>query len=180
MRFDDGRPEQLATGQRAFFARRPDFKKAEDCFRKAIEAPPGDGEAYDWVGEAYHCLAGALAAQGRLGEACDASARAIERLPSDPRPMIFLARYLHELHRDAEALPWIEKGVALKPHYGEPAARLWLAQIYESLGRIDDAMAQWEHVKQMPSEYPDYRTPGAEAKRKLAEHSRRQRRRKAT
>ena len=94
--------------------------------------------------------------------------------------MIFLAKYLHDLHRDPEALPWIEKGVALKPHYGEPASRLILAEIYESLRRIEDAVAQWKHVKQMPSEYPGYRSPGAEARRKLAEYSRRERRRKAT
>ena len=171
MRFDDGRPEHLAAGQRALDARRPDFEKAEDCFRKAIEAAPDDGEA-------YHCLAIALGQQGRLAEACEASARAIERLPSNPRPMIFRAKYLHDLHNDAEALLWIEKGVALKPHYGEPAARLLLAEIYESLGRVDDAVRQWMHVKEMPSEYPDYRHPGAAAKRKLAEYARLERQRK--
>lgn len=178
MRFDDGRPKHLAAGQRAFFARRPDFKKAEECFRKATKAPPHNGNGYDWVGEAYHWLAGALAQQGRLAEACEASAEAIERLPSDPRPMIFMARYLHDLHKDTEALPWIEKGLALKPHYGEPATRLLLAEIYESLGRVDDAVRQWMHVKEMPSEYPDYRHPGAAAKRKLAEYARLERQRK--
>lgn len=165
MKTDSEWAAHLAAGHKAFFAK-PDFRKAEDWFRKAIEAAPDDGEAYHW-------LAGALRVQGRLDEACEASAQAIERMPSDPRPMIFLAKYLHDLHKDAEALPWIERGLALKPHYGEPAARLWLAEIHEALGQIDKAVEQWRHVTEMRVEYPDYRTPGTEAKRKLAEYARR-------
>jgi len=153
----------LKEGQEFQFQDPPDYFAAEISYRRAIELAPNWGEPFHW-------LATALEHQNRLEEACAVERRAIELLPSDPRPLIALGWNLRLLGKFAEALPLIEKGLELKPHYGEADARFMLAEVYEHLGQIDKAATLWRQITGMDSMYPSYDRPMEEAKKKLAEH----------
>lgn len=94
----------------------------------------------------------------------------MELLPSDSRPMISLGYYLLRSAEYNEAVFFLEKGLDLKPHYAEADARMMLAEAYEHSGKIKEAKAQWEQVRDMQTTYPSYDVPKEEAKKKLLEH----------
>jgi uncharacterized protein HemY len=79
--------------------------------------------------------------------------------PSDPRPLIALGWCLRSREKYAEALPYLEEGLRLKPHYGEADARIMLAEVYERLGEIDKAAAFWRQVIGMKPMYPSREQP---------------------
>jgi tetratricopeptide (TPR) repeat protein len=153
----------LKEGQELQFQNPPDYAAAERSYRKAMELAP------DW-GEPAHWLASVLHAQNKLEESCEVERRAIELLPSDPRPLVGLGWTLRVLGKYKEAVPFFEKGLELKPHYGEADARFMLAEVYEQLGQINDAATLWRQIIGMDSMYPSYDQPMEEAKKKLAEH----------
>lgn len=155
--------DALKGGQEVQFQDPPDYVAAERSYRRAIEFAP------DW-GEPFHWLASVLQEQNRLEDACTMERRAIELLPSDSRPLIALGWTLRLLGKYAEAAPFIENGLELKPHYGEADARFMLAEIYEHLGEINKAATLWRQIMTMDSTYPSYDKPMEEAKIKLAEH----------
>lgn len=153
----------LNEGNLHYFSDPPNYASAEQHYRKAIELAPQWGEPLHWLGSA-------LEQQNKLEEACEAEHKAIQLMPSDPRPLINLGWILHLLGKNAEAVPYFEKGLGLKPHYAEADARLMLAEVYEQLGKMDKAITLWRQIIGMDSMYPSYEHPMEEARKKLAEH----------
>src|ERR1700722_12898999 len=126
----------LKEGQDYYFRDPPDYAAAERCFSKATDIAPG------W-GEPFHFLAAALERQNKLDEACAVARNAIPLLPGDPRPINLLGRALHLSGRSAEAVPFLEEGLMLKPDYAEADVRIVLAEALERLGQIDKAANLW-------------------------------------
>jgi len=62
----------------------------------------------------------------------------------------------------------LTRGVALKPHYAEADARLFLAEALKSNGNAKLAREQLEIVASMEPSYPSYDEPIDEATRQLA------------
>jgi cytochrome c-type biogenesis protein CcmH/NrfG len=155
--------EHLQEGQRHQFAEPPDDRAAEQAYRAATRAAP------EW-GEPYHWLASVLEKQGKAKEAVESYQRAIQLLPDDPRPLIALG-VLHTAggHYE-EAIRLLEAGLAMKPHYAEADARLFLADAFERSGAEEKAVAQWKIVLGMEPSYPSHDKPIEEARRKLNEH----------
>jgi hypothetical protein len=46
-----------------------------------------------------------------------------------------------------------------------------LAEVYECMGRIEDAILEWNRIVEMESTYPSYDRPAEEARQKLAKHA---------
>jgi tetratricopeptide (TPR) repeat protein len=152
--------EMLKEGQKAFFSEPPDISKAKDCFRRATELAPD-------LAEGYHWLASALEALKDHGQAARAYREAIRRDGKDPRSKIALGRLLTSMGHLKEAIIELQEGVALKPHYGEADARIFLAEAYEKAKRLPAAIEQRKIVETMEPSYPSYDLPMQEARRKL-------------
>jgi tetratricopeptide (TPR) repeat protein len=70
----------------------------------------------------------------------------------------------------AEAISLLEAGLAKKPHYAEADARLFLADVLERSGAVEEAIAQWQIVLRLEPSYPSRHLRMEEAKRKLNKH----------
>jgi tetratricopeptide (TPR) repeat protein len=153
----------LREGQSFQFAEPPDDAAAEKAYRAAVRIAPAWGEPYHWLGSV-------LERQGYAQEAAEAYQRAIHLLAGDPRPLIALGRLQGARGQSNEAIKSLEAGLALKPHYGEADARLFLADAFERSGNVEEAVAQWRAVAKMQPSYPSHERPMEEANRKLADH----------
>ena len=153
----------LRQGQSHQFADPPNAVAAEKAYRAAIHAAPGWGEPHHWLGSV-------LERQGYTQEASEAYRQAIQLLAGDPRPLIALGRLQLGRGQYSEAIESLEAGLALKPHYAEADARLFLAEAFEQSGNVEHAIAQWRVVAQMQPFYPSHEHPMEDAKKKLAEH----------
>ncbi|MGI0118294.1 tetratricopeptide repeat protein [Zooshikella sp. RANM57] len=89
----------------------------------------------------------------------------------DPRFFIAFGRCLQKLGHWKQSVAPLEKGIALKPHYCEGDARLFLAESYLKIGKTKQAIAQWHHVAKMKPEYPSYEAVPKEAKKMLAQYA---------
>ena len=157
---NDKAAQLLKMGRQRHFSEPPDLLLAEECYRNAASADPDWGEPVYWLATVAEALA-------KHSEAQRIYAEAMVLMPSDPRPVLALGFSLTRRRKFAEARTWLEKGVAMKPHYGMPDACCTLAETYAELGEIDQAIALWRQVLEMPSEYPSYELPREEAERKL-------------
>lgn len=155
--------EFLREGQRHHFAEPPNELAAEKAYRSATLTAPEWGEPYHWLGAV-------LGSQGRTEEAVEAYQQAIRLLPTDPRPLIALGHLQTTCGHYAEAIRLLEAGIAMKPHYAEADARLFLADALERSGAVEEAIAQWQVIMHMEPSYPSRHLPMEEAKRKLNEH----------
>ncbi len=153
----------LKSGQDCFFTDPPDYEKAEYYFLAGLKIRPNSGELYHWLG----CT---LEHQTKYVEAIEAYKSAITLLRDDPRPLIALGSALHSAGHSAEAIEPIEAGLALHPSYCEADAFLLLGEIFESIGKIKDAVRVWQKVLTIGSCYPSYELPKLEAQKKLAIH----------
>ena len=154
--------EFLREGQRHQFAEPPNNPAAEKAYRSATLTAP------EW-GEPYHRLGAVLESQGRTEEAVESYQQAIRLLPDDPRPLIALGRLQTTCGHYADAIRLLEEGIAMKPHYAEADARLFLADVLDRSGAVEEAIAQWQIVLCMKPSYPSRHLPMEEAKRKLNE-----------
>jgi tetratricopeptide (TPR) repeat protein len=75
-----------------------------------------------------------LEKQGKTKEAVEAYQQAIKLLPGDPRPLIALGQLQSTCAQLEEAISLLEAGLAMKPHYAEADARLFLAEVLERCG----------------------------------------------
>lgn len=82
----------------------------------------------------------------------------------DSRYWVWYGVCLMKLHHWGEAVRVLERGVDLKPAYGEADARLMLAQALENHGDKNGAVAQLRIVVAMEPMYPSYDAPIDEAK----------------
>lgn len=63
---------------------------------------------------------------------------------------------LQKLQHWKQSIPILEKGISLKPSYGEGDARLFLAEAYLNADFKHKAIEQWEIVSKMQPTYPSY------------------------
>jgi tetratricopeptide (TPR) repeat protein len=150
----------LREGQNALFAQPPKLEKAKDLFHRVTLLAPNWVEGYQWLASAWEGL-------GDYQEAAKAYKEAIRCDAKDPRPKISLGRLLTSMGQLNEAITELQQGLALKPHYGEPDARLFLAEAYEKAHDLIKATEQWEIIEKMDPSYPSNDEPMREARRKL-------------
>lgn len=103
------------------------------AYEAAVAADPNLADAYAEIGRLKIDL-------GRAEETAAAIERALRLSPLDPqRPlwMSFAGMALLYADRPVDAVPWLEKSVALKQDFLNP--RVWLAAAYELQGRSDKA-----------------------------------------
>jgi tetratricopeptide (TPR) repeat protein len=124
----------------------PIMATAEDAFQRALS----------------------LEADGDLAGAAAAYAQATDLDGADPRYWIARGVALLQLRHFPEAVRCLRQGVALKPHYGEADARLFLADALWLAGRRAEAEEQWLVVSKMSPMYPGYENPIREARRRLS------------
>jgi len=154
----------LKQGMEAYFAEPPDSASALKCFERVTELAP------TWV-EGHHWLASCQQKQLDLqAKAIKSYRKAIECDPEDTRVRLALGRLLSQLGHQEQAIIMLKDGIALKPHYAEADARLFLAEAYERSGKIRSAKQQWALVADMKGSYPSYDEPMNEARKKLKEH----------
>lgn len=158
--------ELLKKGQGLFFAKPQDYKRAKDFFQQVTVTSP------EWV-EGHHWLASACESLKDHSQALKSYRQAIQCCPNDPRPRIALGRLLAQEGQLKEAIAELQKGIELKPHYGEADARLFLAEAYVKVGDIPKAREQWEMVSVATPSYPSNHEPMQEALQKLKEYTNR-------
>ena len=90
---------------------------------------------------------------------------------TDPRFFIAYGVCLQKLGHWEQSVRQLEKGISLKPHYCEGDARLFLAESYLKIGKMQKAIEQWRIVERMEPEYPSYEHVPNEAKQMLAKYS---------
>ncbi len=114
-------------------------KRAEEAYRKVLEADPRHPQAWNNLGNL-------LADQGRIDQAMDAYARAIAVTPYDSKIHINRGLALMEAGRAAEALEAFAAAVAANPadpeaHAQHGAALLSLGRLAEAAGALRTALA---------------------------------------
>jgi tetratricopeptide (TPR) repeat protein len=77
---------------------------------------------------------------------------------------------VERLGRNKEAVQHYRDGLALNPHYCEADARVMLANALKKIGKLDEAVIEWEAVVKMEPMYPSYEKPMQDAKRELERH----------
>jgi Flp pilus assembly protein TadD len=113
-----------------------------------------------------------LAQQKDLAGALRRYREATDLRKDDPRYWIAYGVCLIELRQFEESVRALRKGIALKPHYGEADARLYLAEALLGARKRADARKELEVVAKMKPTYPSHDRPMVEAKRKLVEMGR--------
>lgn len=119
--------------------------------------------------EATYIEAQELEAAGKHGEAAGLY-RELVRLEKDPRFHIAFGLCLQRLGHWHESARQLQRGIDLKPHYGEADARLFLAESLLKAGQKKKAIEQWKFVAAMRPEYPSYEAIADEARKRLAEN----------
>ena len=118
----------LGLGQTFFFAKKPNFKKAIQSFRRAIELSPDSVEGYHWLGATQE-------QNGELNHAVQSFQQAIRLAPSDTRPLISLGVCLTLLKQSTLAISHLRHAIELKPQYAEASAHLFLADASSKVDR---------------------------------------------
>jgi cytochrome c-type biogenesis protein CcmH/NrfG len=154
---------ELQRGQAFFFADPPNHDLAAECFRRVTDDAPKWAEGYVWLGHA-------LTELGQADAATQAYERAVELDASDDRPVISLGVLLLRGGKPKDAIPWLERGVAMRPHYTEADTRMLLAEALEATGQLREAIVQWKTVVGMEPGYPSGDEPMRNARQKLKEH----------
>jgi DNA-binding winged helix-turn-helix (wHTH) protein/Tfp pilus assembly protein PilF len=122
-----------------------DWKGAEAEFQKAIALDPNHAASHEW----YSIF---LLAAGRPEEAF----REIQ-LARQPDPLSLpvntdLGFHYYYTGRYGEAVKQLKFVLELNNDF--PPARLWLGRTYQELGRLNDALAEFQHVEEKLPEWP--------------------------
>ena len=154
----------LVLGQSFFFQKsKKQLADAVRAFRRVVDLSPNWGEPYYWLGAAQQ-------QQGHLREAIASLEQAISLAPADVRARITLGVCLTKLKNYTTAVGHLRHAIALKPHYAEASARLFLADALRQSGQIDAARKEWRLILGMPSEYPDYGGARKKARQSLKKY----------
>jgi Flp pilus assembly protein TadD len=156
---------KLQEGQHSFFSKPPDLPRAVSLFRETTQLAPDWAEGFLWLGLA-------LLEDSRFPEAETNFRRAIALDVTDSRPHLHLGVGFDRQGSLEDSVRCYRDGLALKPYYGEADSRMMLADVLKRLGRIDEAVCEWQIVVQMEPNYPSYEWPIEEAKRELKNHGR--------
>jgi len=84
------------------------LREAEKVYARALKAAPNNFDA-------LHLLGLIKAQNGQMGEAYRLMSAALKINPNAPDALVNFANVLHALKRDAEALEWLDKALALRP-----------------------------------------------------------------
>ena len=152
--------QKLKEGQEFFYGEPPDVSRAVTIFGEVTRLAPEWAEGFFW-------LASAQLQQSGLADAESAFRRAIELDPTDSRPHLWLGIGFERAGRLDESVRCLCAGLALRPHYGEADSLMTLAGILKKMGRIDEAVREWQVVAKMEAMYPSYDEPIQDAKKEL-------------
>ncbi len=87
--------------------------------------------------DAYFILAEVNRQAGKLDKAVQYSLKQLELLPDHPHPLYYHSKLLFEMKRYHDAIPYLEKAVAISPEVHR--YRLLLAKCYAGAGLVDKA-----------------------------------------
>jgi protein O-GlcNAc transferase len=155
--------QKLKEGQKFFYADPPDFSRAADIFIELTRLAPNWSEGFFW-------LASSLLEQSQFTEAETVFRKAIALDPMDSRPHLWLGIGFERSGRLDASVQSFRDGLALKPHYGEADSRMMLASVLKKLGKIDEAIIEWQCIAKMEPMYPSYNGPIEDAQRELRSH----------
>jgi Flp pilus assembly protein TadD len=155
--------QKLKEGQAFFYAEPPDVGRAVSTFSELTRLAPEWAEGFFWLASAQLQQSGVVTAES-------AFRRAIALDPSDSRPHLWLGIGFERAGRLDESVRCLRAGLALKPHYGEADSRMTLAGVLKKMGRVDEAVREWQIVAKMEAMYPSYDEPIQDAKRELQSH----------
>ncbi len=88
----------------------------------------------------------------------------------DSRYLIAYGVCLQKLKHWKQSVAPLERGISLKPLYGEGDARLYLAEAYLMSGNKSKGLQQLKVVANMAPEYPSYEHVPDRAKELLTKH----------
>jgi tetratricopeptide (TPR) repeat protein len=128
-----------------------DFRRALECYEKALALVHKAHPAYDSV---YANVADLLYHQAEFERSFQYAAEAASRNPSSARNFFLTGRALAKLERWEQSLKWLRQAVSIDPAH--PAANYQLAQVYRSLGRIEDAERQLQAFQKISQPQADY------------------------
>jgi len=94
--------------------------------------------------EQYTNSAWLLWSMGRTAEAIGEYHRCIRQNPNDPHGYYYLGAYYLQHGQPAAGVPYLSKAVELEPE--DPLSRRALAHCLEKVGRLEEALAQWEAI----------------------------------
>jgi TolB-like protein/Tfp pilus assembly protein PilF len=121
-----------------------DFIAAENAFKRAIELDPDYAIAYNWYGVMLACI-------GRDDEAVEIMMRAQQL---DPGSMIInrdLGCVLSWVRRIDDAERQLKKTIEMDPDF--IPARAHLGRVYTAKGMYDEALAEYEIIRRLDSEW---------------------------
>jgi len=124
--------------------------KAIKCFEKAIEIDPDYAMAYSGIADAYICLRVYTAAPpaDTLARAEEAARKALELDEDLAEAHTSMGNIRVELHWDwAGGEAHFKKAIALNPNY--PTAHNWYANLLETLGRQEEALAEIDRAHEL-------------------------------
>ena len=119
------------------YTRQGRFEEAITALRRALALDGGRAGVRVDLGRALRSRAIELAREGRLDEAAKLWQEAAPLAGEDPDLLRALGQALVERGKGVEAIPVLERAVALAPQRG--AERLWLARAYRLAGRMPEA-----------------------------------------
>lgn len=152
LKLDPGANTMMAQGD--VFYRQNDFASAIATYKRAVDAAPGQFDAWGNLAETY------IAAGKRETQATEAFQKAAalaeeerKRTPDDSYTISMLGKYYASLHNETRALPLLRKAIALAPKDPDVAERV--AEAYEVLGRRKDALESLTKALQLgyPANY---------------------------
>lgn len=121
------------------------FKNAMRCYSRAIDL--------NATAEGYTFRGWAVAMMGDLEQAIEDCRRAIKTDPAFGNPYNDIGAYLLQLGRPDEAIPWLKKAMRAEQYEARHYPHFNLGQIYESQGKIEEAVREYEHALKL---FPGY------------------------
>jgi tetratricopeptide (TPR) repeat protein len=116
------------------------YDRARTELRRALKMDPKTPRAHYYLGTTAAMEEGVV----KVDEAIAEFREELKIVPGDPATTLRLGMALVEARRDAEALPWLEKSVALPSP--SPDAWLYLGRSQLALGRAADAIASFRRA----------------------------------
>lgn len=128
---------------------RGEIGRALKSYEKALALVHKDHREYDSV---YANLADLLYRQGDFERSFQCAAEAASRNPASSRNSFLTGRALARLERWELAAKWLRRALQMDPSH--PAARYQLAQVYQSLGRHDEAEREFREMEKTAARKP--------------------------